>query len=255
MPGRGCHRPGRGPRRQPLNDPDSTARERKHLTRLATKKALAAGELQRPEACERCGSTGPVDCHHRDYSDHLDVEWLCPSCHREHHRTEKRRARQERVERAHDLREQGLSLRDVAKEMGLAYSTVADYFWDAKGTRLNAEHERRRNRSRPCAECGEATKGRWCEGCIRRGVNTLWTRERIIEAIQECAELIGDVPTAMHFNPAFARKHGQLDRAALHRVCHWPQNFTIQKRFGTWNAALEAAGFATRPGRTGRRAA
>jgi endogenous inhibitor of DNA gyrase (YacG/DUF329 family) len=48
--------------------------------------AVRRGKLARPDACERCGTTDLVlHGHHRDYSQPLDVEWLCPTCHRAVH--------------------------------------------------------------------------------------------------------------------------------------------------------------------------
>jgi hypothetical protein len=46
-----------------------------------------------PDCCERCGTTGPVEAHHRDGNRRNNAvenrEWLCPSCHRDqpHDRT------------------------------------------------------------------------------------------------------------------------------------------------------------------------
>lgn len=55
--------------------------------------AVRFGQLARAEACERCGAVGPVDGHHHDYSKPLDVEWLCRSCHMDHHRRERAAAK------------------------------------------------------------------------------------------------------------------------------------------------------------------
>jgi len=40
-----------------------------------------AGRLEQPEACSSCGTPGPVEAHHGDYSKPLEVEWLCSACH------------------------------------------------------------------------------------------------------------------------------------------------------------------------------
>ena len=48
----------------------------------AVNRALKDGRLIRPEACERCASTGRLEAHHPDYLKPLDVEWLCVRCHR-----------------------------------------------------------------------------------------------------------------------------------------------------------------------------
>lgn len=48
--------------------------------------AVRRGDVVRPEQCQHCGFTGPVEGHHPDYSKPLDVEWLCTLCHgKEHH--------------------------------------------------------------------------------------------------------------------------------------------------------------------------
>lgn len=47
----------------------------------AVQEAVRTGELMVPDACERCGSDGPLDAHHADYSKPLEVEWLCKPCH------------------------------------------------------------------------------------------------------------------------------------------------------------------------------
>ena len=38
-----------------------------------------------PKPCHNCGSTTTIHKHHEDYSKPLDVEWLCKSCHEDHH--------------------------------------------------------------------------------------------------------------------------------------------------------------------------
>jgi hypothetical protein len=49
-------------------------------------RALLTGELVRPVLCEACGllprGRGKIHAHHADYSRPLEVEWLCPACHR-----------------------------------------------------------------------------------------------------------------------------------------------------------------------------
>ncbi len=48
-------------------------------------RAVARGELQRPEACSGCGRKGYVEAHHEDYFLPLTVTWLCRGCHRVEH--------------------------------------------------------------------------------------------------------------------------------------------------------------------------
>ena len=52
--------------------------------RFKLRRAVVSGRLTR-QACERCGAPD-TEAHHSDYSRPLDVQWLCPACHRAKHR-------------------------------------------------------------------------------------------------------------------------------------------------------------------------
>jgi hypothetical protein len=45
------------------------------------------GVLIRPNHCELCGANTALHAHHSDYSQPLEVEWFCPKCHGEWHRS------------------------------------------------------------------------------------------------------------------------------------------------------------------------
>jgi glutaredoxin len=49
----------------------------------AVRSAKERGDLI-PEPCKECGSDN-AHAHHHDYTKPLDVEWLCPACHRLEH--------------------------------------------------------------------------------------------------------------------------------------------------------------------------
>lgn len=55
----------------------------KYAARQAVLIALRSGRLKR-QPC-KCGAL-KVQAHHHDYSNPLDVEWLCDDCHRSEHR-------------------------------------------------------------------------------------------------------------------------------------------------------------------------
>lgn len=59
---------------------------RKKTARIKVKTAISRGTLTR-ESCEVCGHW-PAEAHHDDYDRPLDVRWLCPAHHREHHANE-----------------------------------------------------------------------------------------------------------------------------------------------------------------------
>lgn len=59
-----------------------TIRQRRFLWAHAkVHRAIKKGLLIRPKLCSQCGRTGKVEGHHEDYSNPLDVKWLCRTCH------------------------------------------------------------------------------------------------------------------------------------------------------------------------------
>ncbi|WP_453978585.1 hypothetical protein [Brevundimonas sp. Marseille-Q4549] len=59
-------------------------RRRRTLIRSAARYAASVGKLTK-QPCEVCGGW-PVEGHHDDYEKPLEVRWLCPEHHRQHHR-------------------------------------------------------------------------------------------------------------------------------------------------------------------------
>ena len=57
----------------------------KNATRQRTLTAIRNGKLVR-QPCERCGH-GETQAHHHDYTQALQVSWLCRSCHGYAHRS------------------------------------------------------------------------------------------------------------------------------------------------------------------------
>lgn len=70
-----------------------------------------------------------------------------------------------------------------------------------------------------------------------------WDRAAIIEAIVEWTDQHGQPPSMMDWSPPLAIHHGYPDRAERFRAQRpaWPYAAQVQKRFGTWNAAILAA--------------
>ena len=57
----------------------------KHSAQQAVGRAIKEGKLVRPAKCQRCAREVFTEAHHSDYSKPLEVEWLCKSCHVNHH--------------------------------------------------------------------------------------------------------------------------------------------------------------------------
>jgi transposase len=159
--------------------------------------------------------------------------------------------RAEKVAEAQRLRVEGLKLREISERMGVAISTVQDYISDPD---LSKHMERRRRYGGKCVDCGKGTDGsrgaaERCLACSQRHRHEArkWTSKRIVEAIREFAERYGRPPAAADWNPPRARATGHHDRALrFEQDGCWPWATTVVDEFGTWNAAIVAAGFASR---------
>lgn len=66
----------------------TTVRDQSRAIRILNK-AVKKGIVIRPDHCLFCGSGGRIEAHHIDYSDPLNVLFLCICCHRAQHRKSK----------------------------------------------------------------------------------------------------------------------------------------------------------------------
>lgn len=149
--------------------------------------------------------------------------------------------RAENVARIRALLKEGMTSRQIAGETGLAYSTVRAYISDPEGTIEKARKDSYRG---TCERCGARTDGsngaakapRICNACQADELhsNRNWTRPRVIAAIKAFA--------AEHGRPPFAPEWNHKGKPAT-----VPYVTEVQREFGTWNAAIKAAGFAPRP--------
>jgi hypothetical protein len=121
-------------------------------------------------------------------------------------------------------------MREIGEIMGVAVATVDAWLNDPGGRRLQARRDSYRGE---CDTCGAPTDGSngsakapaRCADCIR------WSSGAIVEAIQGWADDHGGIPPraidCRHDG------HGSL-----------PNESTVKRVFGSWNAGLLAAGFA-----------
>ena len=65
-------------------------RENRHkkLAHLRVKRALAKGVIEKSLFCVLCGNTGNTEGHHSDYTEPLNVLWVCKKCHMKIHHGE-----------------------------------------------------------------------------------------------------------------------------------------------------------------------
>lgn len=72
--------------------------------------------------------------------------------------------------------------------------------------------------------------------------------EAIIARIQEWARVHGEPPTIRDWDPSRARRTRQAWRAERFEAGVWPSVGMVKRQFGSFNAAVQAAGLAPRPG-------
>lgn len=60
----------------------------KQRARKVVTNGVRDGKIHKPDTCEDCGKVVPsrqLHAHHKDYSQPLDIEWLCRWCHEARH--------------------------------------------------------------------------------------------------------------------------------------------------------------------------
>ncbi|MTD44835.1 hypothetical protein GKE82_11165 [Conexibacter sp. W3-3-2] len=154
--------------------------------------------------------------------------------------------------RAATLHEQGVSYAEIGRMLGVSRATAYRDVQDPERVEARAARERRKE---PCPGCGgpKVAEGAavsavcWdCAHALRRGN----ARARTIQAMQAWAARHGEPPTSTDWSPAALRRAGrEADADAVQRE-GWPPASSVQRLFGSWNAAVELAGFRPRgPGR------
>lgn len=167
--------------------------------------------------------------------------------------------RAEKIAKARELREQGLTQREIARRMGYAKQTVNAWFSDPDGSKLRARKDSYRG---TCEECDGPTTGcngkdqapRFCHQCAP-SAHAVWSRELIIEKMHEWVRLYGRPPGLMDWSPGHIRAcrslTAELKRRKIKRfkAGEWPSHDTVRRYFGDWASGIEAAGYTQNPTR------
>jgi Homing endonuclease associated repeat len=149
--------------------------------------------------------------------------------------------REQKIAKARELRAEGKTAGQIAIVVGAPASTVRNWYLGGN-----------------CEACGKpvdgsrAIKSSHCAECAPRAA-ALWDCERIVQRIREWHASFGELPTAYDWNPCAANGHcgGPVVRQR-YESGDWPAQSVVSYHFGSWNAAIEAAGFAPKsPGQRG----
>ncbi len=168
-------------------------------------------------------------------------------------------------DRVAELRDLGWGYKTIAREVGVSASTVRRWVDpDFRKRDLAVSLAAKKRRTGTCVDCGAVTRygghGRGTSercppcGAIYAGQQkTIWTAERVIEAIQLwAAEHGGEPPAQPDWSPTNARLMGDEWRAIrFENDDRWPWSTSVVYRFGSFNAGIEAAGFTPRPAHGG----
>lgn len=138
-------------------------------------------------------------------------------------------------------------MREIAQSTGLSRTYIYGLMSDPHGRGVDA---RRLRCTKQCDECGGPCHSRGSDRCQQCFIAAyaVFVRIRHIEAIRLWAELYGAPPVAQDWSATAARVNPE--RWARWDRFDWPGLRAVQDVFGSWNAAIEAAGFMpNKPGR------
>ena len=139
---------------------------------------------------------------------------------------------------------------EIASKLGVSRSRVYESLNDPTGEKSRA---RKAKAQRPCVDCGEpcnmdgsrSEPSERCHrcACAKQSAGAKWKPDTVLEAIRRWASEHGSPPMASEWADSF-RRHPDFEKGG------WPTANTVAYRFGTFNAAVEAAGLqpAHRPG-------
>lgn len=108
-----------------------------------------------------------------------------------------------------------------------------------------------------CVDCGQrlnSSDGNGPNAPVRCGAcngahERLMSRRWVLSSMREWAEMFGVPPVGSDWNPRHAERQGMVWRAERLAATGrpWPCVTLVQQNFGSWNAAIVAAGFTPNP--------
>lgn len=147
-------------------------------------------------------------------------------------------------ELARELRANGMLVREVAERIGVPKATVTRWCNPQFEKRARvAARKRRYSKKLKCPNCGKrrSNTAALCRKCYKES-QRVWTRDKVIEAIQAWAVKHGHAPTHDEWS-----RSGK-DHPATATILSGPYPV-----FSSWSEALIAAGFKPRVRRSSKR--
>lgn len=145
------------------------------------------------------------------------------------------------------MRRDGASLQAIGDRYGVSRERIRQIVVEnyPEVTRAVADGREEYSRQlRICPDCGgtKAVSAQRCRPCRVRH-DTKWTQQQIVAAMQEYHRRYGKTPSCTEWNPSLARwrKTPAVAEKFLSDGC-WPHVQTVIQRFGSWTAAIDAAG-------------
>lgn len=152
------------------------------------------------------------------------------------------------------LRAKGWTHAAVAERLGLSYSYASQLATDPDGAKARARKE---SYAQPCPECGAPMNGSdgpsapptRCAACLWTRGPDVWTADEVLRAFRRFRREMGRSPSvndnghglAPSVAATLSRKRLAEVRRAV-RAAPLPSLPTVLALFGSWNAALDAAG-------------
>jgi AraC-like DNA-binding protein len=156
------------------------------------------------------------------------------------------RERRRAVAVAHHYREaEGLSIVQIAEQLGRSPATIKAYFYDPTGEKARAVKARYQGVCRGCGAPTQARNGKgdayaYCKACHPGAIERRWTRERVLDAMCLWRARYGQLPSSYDWSRTHARRRGG---EALERLSggDWPPASVVTRVFGTWAVACAEA--------------
>lgn len=160
------------------------------------------------------------------------------------------RVRAQRAKQVRALRKKGFIYDQIAEKLGISKGYVNELIYDPDGSKSKARKDSYRGTCRTCGARTTGSNGKnapiYCNKHASRAYFLVWSDSKIIAAIREWHFLHGRTPVSTDWNRRVEGSPGQYvggPRLKWTGKRRWPPLRAVQRSFGSWSNAIEAAGF------------